>query len=292
MNIIIDFTSNPPVISGHIGQTSHVITDEEIKAFGLDNKEQFKDYIAKVHGKRPDKLWYKNPTKPSDRESMYNDFNWKQITAELTFNSGRVLSTNKKPLIVTFTNYENKLNHPITCTANLSKTVEESVTHSSSNSDTISTSLSFEIEIKHFFKIGTNISYSHTWNQTTTKTHSETITSGAGTSFILEPGESAVAELICNEVTTEVELLYNANLSGYMAYEYNDWYNGHKKYARPLPSANTHKTTKEIVTLKGYTNYKVVVSKANANNILCEYPVDTGLLMAPDEEKDQEQHNT
>lgn len=287
MNILIDFNSNPPVISGHLDQNSHVITDEEIKAFGLDNKEQFKDYIAKILGKRPDKLWYKNPTEPSDRGNMYNDFNWQQITAELTFNSGSVLSTNAKPLSITNTTYVNKDKNPITCTADLSKIVEESVTHSSSNSNAISTSFSFEVGIKHFFNTGTNISYSHTWNQTTAKTHSETITSGVGVSFTLEPGESAVAELICNEVTIAVELLYNANLSGYMAIEYNEWYQGHKKYARCLPSTFTRKTVKELVTLKGYTDYIVRVRRAHDRTILCECPVDTGLLMAPDEEKDQ-----
>lgn len=273
MSIFINVNQNNIIAGGGFDTLqSHVIKDEELKAFGLDNKETIKNEIEKCMGAKPQYIWYKNPTQPCDRPNMYTDFNWPQVTTNLVFSKAELVSNQQKIISKNKFLYENNSSVEVSYTASLTYTNTESVTHSSAASNAFKAGANVKVKIMAA-EVGASFEYTHNLTETETHNVQKTISINASTSLKLQPKQAVYVELVCREVKTKVKLIYNAFLTGGVAVEYGYWYKDHRKYRIDSVISGRHSLLEEYVEITGCCDWELKVYDKTSNDLLINVPV-------------------
>ena len=105
------------------GSVQHVITDAERYTFGLDNS-QLKDAVEKSFGKRPKDVFLRSPTPCGD---LYRRYNWEQTSTVVTAICAEILEITSEPVALLTKTLTNNSSHEGTFTADLSRSVLDTV---------------------------------------------------------------------------------------------------------------------------------------------------------------------
>ncbi len=278
MSISLDITATNDVdfSGGFDEECYHVIADSELKPYGLDDIEKTKDELADLMGKRPDKAWYKNPTKPSDRENMYTDFDWEQVTTHLKVSGAKVIKDPTVTQVMMSSFYvENNTGDIVNEKIKASVSYTDTVEHTSNKSSSFDVGVSEKIEVGiKIAKSTTNLhfDYNYTYGSSVTESESHTIELSLETGINLDPGESLLVEILCTQETDTLELEYSSYLTGGVALEYNKDYNGHRKYwdAKPI-NGKTALLNDEITVTSSY-QFFMRISNPVTRTVLLEEP--------------------
>lgn len=273
MTVYINIDKNSVIAKGDFdGGNSHVIYDSELRAFGLDDDAAIKNSIEQNMGAKPQYVWFKNPTKPCDRENMYTDFKWPEVHVNLNFLTAELLSQETKIVSKNHYTYENHSSVPATYSASVDYTNVDTLTHSSTTSDAWKAGASLKVKI-FAVEAGVTFDYTHSLSTTDTHTTQTSIVVKAATSLVLQPGQAICIDLICREVKSKVKMIYNASLSGGAAIEYGYWYKNHRKYLIENVIRGRHAKIEETVEMKTCCDWQLKIYDAISNVHLETIPV-------------------
>lgn len=185
--------------------------------------------------------------------------------------TAKILGIRNEPITVTTREFINNSKFKATYTG-ISQFIDQTVSNTWNKSSelTVGQRINYSIQFGAG-EIGgaTTFSYMSGWGQDTTQSQSVMIGCNNGVSVDLEPGQSVVASLTASKYTMEIELEYNAKLSGYVAYNFPESYSGTKVWAFDINvfldavQLENVKTSKEIIKINFFTDSKVILSDPN-----------------------------
>ncbi|XP_028165591.1 spherulin-2A-like [Ostrinia furnacalis] len=257
----------------YFGSSIELITDEDIRTFGLTDSK-LKDAAQKFSGGRPGDVYLKSPTPWND---LYKSFGWSQVQRTLHPKSARILGIRSEPVLLVTSEFINNSSVTSTYNAGVTQQVEETV----STTWSVGGEMKVEQEINYKVDIGvgeiggaTRFSFSASFGKDTTKSKSVTVGSSQGVQVQLAPGQAVVASLQATRGSMEIQVDYSASLDGDIACNYPGKFKGHYFWRYDLIAvqrASGMKTTvdsTEIIKVGFYFNARVVVSdKVTANTL-------------------------
>ena len=217
------------------GSTQHVITDKEVQSFGIQDKN-LKKAIATYFGKAPNDAYLHSVTPWGD---LYTTYGWPQVETVLSVVSATITGITSEPVIVAQQVFINNSNKRGTFNTGISDDVSNTTESNWSATNTIDMTQTVKYGISFLGTGGggsTSMSYGQTWGQGGSESQNVTVGSAQGVSVELDPGESVVAVLTASRGAMKVRIVYQANLTGITADNYNPTYNGHHFWALDLPS--------------------------------------------------------
>lgn len=250
------------------GSVQHVITDNEIASFGL-NDAALKEAVNKYFGRAPNDAYLKSPTPWND---LYKTYRWPQVQTVLVANSAQVLSLTSNPAIVKTTVLKNNSNK----TANFNASVNDNVTNTIETNWNITTNvevsetIEYSVELEGLVNIGgsTTWSFGMSFGEGGSKSQSISIGSDQGVSVDLDPGEAVEAQLVVSEGELKARIFYDVYLIGSTAINYNPTYKDHHFWALNIADVmqaggipNRRQITQDI-TVGYYSNAKVVLNNS------------------------------
>ncbi|XP_059047952.1 spherulin-2A-like [Achroia grisella] len=257
------------------GKQVGIITDTERNTFEL-NDNNLKNSVNSYFGKRPDDAYLRSPTPWGD---LYKSYGWDQVRRTLVPRNGKILRITSKPVVVMEQVFENNSTRPALFNVGISQTVENTVTSSWSKGGALSIgqeiSYGFDIEVASGGGT-TSLSYTSSWGENTDKSESITVGASSAMEITLQPGQAVIAQLHATRGSIEVEVEYEAALSGDTAINYSKTYKGHHFWAlgiRDVMSSgglSNKKESKEVISIGFYANSKVVVHDKSAGKRLME----------------------
>ncbi|MGB9926799.1 MAG: follicular epithelium yolk protein subunit [Methanosarcina sp.] len=184
-------------------------------------------------GKSPRFAYLHNPT-PGWKDSMYDEFKWNEVQTTVRIVDAIIISNNLKTNIIASKTFANNSSRRATFNGSITEEVQETVetNWSSSIEVEVSQTISCEVDILGAGSVGKDVSMScgMTFSVGGSFSKSETLGTESGASFELDPGESAVLELVASKGVLKAKIKYIAELSGQVAINYKDRYNGHFCY--------------------------------------------------------------
>lgn len=223
-----------------VGMQMHTISDVEQQAFRLYG-DGIKQAIGSLMGRAPDSVWLHDPTPggaDGTNDGRYNNcyslFGWTPVTTTLRVISAIPTGINSHPVIANHTQWDNHTDHVVHYSAGMSIQKSETASHSWTNGDkvTVGGKFTMKIGVEGFGDIGSESSwnYEHTWSDT--KTESNTITVGvtASAASDVPAGRTETAYLFSYLGSATYRVTYQASLSGLVAFQYRNWYSGHRYY--------------------------------------------------------------
>jgi len=267
MSISIAITAGADTNSSSVSQAGNVqqiATPAQIASF-FSSTNLTDAVTSYANGSTPDDIFTCSPTPWGD---LYSTYGWPQVQSMLTVQSATIVEVNATPCIVATQSFSNTTGAPMQCTTNMdySSTVGSSTTWTTEDSITASQSVSYGIGFPGTGVEGeTSLSYSHTWGTADTEEESVTLGTGASVTFELPAGESRVAELVTSQGTATVQVVYQMTLSGDIAVNYSDTWNGHHFWAfdvnAVLGNSNlpTVITATETIVINMYTDASIVL---------------------------------
>lgn len=247
------------------GSTQHVITDTERNTFGLSDSV-VKDAVAKIKGKRPDDAYLHSPTPWND---LYKTWNWNQVTTIVEPAGAMITDISSSPCVI---GSNTQTNHS-SVVGTFSFGVMTSVTESSesnwnvSNTISVSETTTYSVGSKAFASASESITftYGHTWGTGGSQTSTTTVGANQKITVKLQPGQSAIADLTMNKGTIHAKIFWKARLTGAVAVNYGQAYEGHHFYPiavedvlAAMPRENYY-TTVETMTYGFYANAQTVL---------------------------------
>ncbi|KAJ8707943.1 hypothetical protein PYW08_010309 [Mythimna loreyi] len=215
------------------GENVEIISDKERQTWKIGN-EGLKNACEKLSGSRPGDVFVRSPTPWND---VYHRFNWEQVKRILKPVRSRVLGIHTKPVIVasrTFKNNNLRTGAKVKYNAAISHVIEETI----SNTWSVGGELTVGQEITYSVNIGvgnvggtTSLSYAANWGNDTSKAKAVTLGTTTSVEVELNPGQAAVATLSATHGTLEMEVDYEAELSGSVFANYPNKLNGHHFWA-------------------------------------------------------------
>ena len=278
MSIAIAITAGSDTASSNVVQSGsilQILTPQQAASFSLDGGNLI-NAAGKYSGQNPDDAFYCSPTPWND---LYATYGWPQVQSLMTVQSATIVEVSASPAIVANQTFSNTTSAPIQCGADVeySTTVGTSTTWSNSDSISVSQSISYSVDFLGSGVEGeTSMSYEHVWGTATTDEESVTLGTGATVNFELPPGQTMVAELVTSQGPATVEVVYQMTLSGDIAVNYSDPYQGHHFWAYDvnavLAASNlpTMLTATETVIVDLYTNASIVLKDGSTMRV---YPV-------------------
>jgi hypothetical protein len=268
-------------IASASGQIQHVITDQEVSAFGITDGA-LKNAIGAYFGQNPDDAFLHSPTPWGD---LYKNYQWQQVITTLVVESATITGFSSVPTIISSKNFINSINDPITCTAEITQEVSNTSDSNWSTSDsvTVEQSVSYEIE-----GIGgeTKLSYTHGWGQGGGTSQSVTLGTSSGVEFPLAPGETAIAHLMATIGKINVRVVYKAYLDGTAAINYGDTFKDHHFWGLDIGSvmaavgiSNVKEITEDI-SINLYSESTIKVEKLNGQVLMIHPLAVVGKQMA------------
>jgi hypothetical protein len=278
MSIAIQITAGSDTDSSSVvqsGSIQQILTPEQAASFQL-NGSNLINAVGTYSGQTPDNAYYCSPTPWGD---LYTQEGWPQVQSLMTVQSATIVSVNASPSIVAHQTFSNTTSVPMECDANVeySTTVGSSTTWSNSNSVSVTQSISYSVDFLGTGVEGeTAMSYEHEWGTAQTDEESVTLGTGASVGFELPPGQTMVAELVTSQGTATVEVVYQMSLSGLIAANYSDPYQGHHFWGYDvnavLSASNlpTVLTATETLVIDLYTDASIVLNDGSTMRV---YPV-------------------
>ena len=231
MGVIITAGSSGAASSASTyGREEHTISDAERSIFGIEDSG-LKTAVEGYKGRAPNDVFVKSPTPWDD---LYTRYDWDQVKTTLVPVGATVLSISTEPIIVKSQIFENKSSQTATFNVFVSDTVSNSATSSwsTSGSFSVSQSIKYSVEVLGSGAEGTtSFSFESGWGEGGSETETVTLGSRSGVNVELEPGEAVQADLRASRGTMRVQVDYVANLSGYVACNYNPTFEGHHFWA-------------------------------------------------------------
>ena len=123
------------------GEDVHVITDDEIQMFGL-NEKNLKSAVDAELGKAPSDAFVRSPTPWDD---LYKRYSWKQVHFHLKPVRAQILSVRTNPVIVKKQRFSNNSGKKATYGVSISTAVSNTVSSSWSQSNSVAVSYGVEI---------------------------------------------------------------------------------------------------------------------------------------------------
>ncbi|MFJ8648627.1 hypothetical protein ACIRNI_21215 [Streptomyces sp. NPDC093546] len=271
------------------GSVKHVINPSETRVFGLDETDRIKAAIGKAIGRNPDEYWLKDPTpegaaggaKP-EYGNVYGLFKWQPVTATLTVKSARFLEITTKPVIAHHVQWVNDNDHAVTYGATMSVTKADTCTSSWSWTDKFSVGqkITYKVSVKEGDVGGelggeTSFGFEHAWGETKTKAHTVTLGVTDTVSSSVPKRSAETAYLFSTLGSAKYRIVYQASLSGALAFQHRDWYTGadgdHRYRAHDVNSVlrtagfPTSITVSEDITVGFYSDAIVEVAPGRYN---------------------------
>jgi hypothetical protein len=215
---------------GAVGSVQHVITDTEVKTFGIQDKA-LKNAIGKDMGKNPNDAYLHSVTPWGD---LYKTYDWPQVETVLVVESATITGITSEPVIVATQVFSNNSSHKGTFNVSISDQVANTSTSTWSKTATINVEQKFTYKVE-FLGVGaggeTTMSYSQEWGEIKTETLTVTVGTSRGVTMELNPGQSVEAILSASRGVMKIRIVYKAYLIGCTAIDYNPPYNGHYFWA-------------------------------------------------------------
>ncbi len=212
------------------GSVQHVITDEEVRSFGIQDSA-LKNAIAKYFGKAPNDAYLHSDTPWGD---LYKTYNWPQVQTVLVVDSASITGITSQPTIVAKQVFSNTSKIPGNFNVGISQQVTNQVDNTWSQTNTIKVQQTFKYNVSFLGTGGggeTSIGYEHAWGQSKTESLAVTVGTTSGVSVTLQPGQSVTAQLTASRGVMKVRIVYKAYLIGSTAINYNPTYRDHHFWA-------------------------------------------------------------
>lgn len=261
------------------GQEQHIITSDERTAFNIQDSS-LKSAVASFFGKAPNDAYVCSPTPWND---LYKSYGWDQVQTLLSVQSAKVIGDATVPVALNANTFKN--NSSVEADFNCDVTQEVSVTSESNWSDTSSVEIGQTIDYSiEFLGTGvagsTSMGYSQSWQHGGSRSSTLELGSSAGVKVTLKPGQAVKAVLSATKGRLIVQVVYQINLFGNTAINYNPTYHGHHFWALNIlgvmSSGNlpTSITTTETISIDYYTNVEVNIFDIDNGSVLETYKLD------------------
>jgi hypothetical protein len=260
------------------GRNVAVISDTERNTFKIQDSG-LKNAVEKYHGKRPDDAYVRSPTPWGD---LYQTYNWPQVTTTLRPVRGRIVSFQSQPSIIKTQYFENNSSIP----GEFNVQISESVANTISTTWTKGGEVSVGQEINYGFDIkvvsvggSTTFEYTSSWGQSVEKSETITVGSESGVTVTLQPGQKIVAELSATRGAMQIQVDYEASLSGRTAVNYKKPYQGHHFWGLEINAVMTSgglsrtSSSTEVLKMGYYSESRVVIRDARTLKVLYVFPV-------------------
>lgn len=235
-------------------------TDADRQLFGMTDNS-VKDAINKFFGRRPNDVFYNDPTRWGNK---YQEYGWQPVTLILqpvsaVFTGIKVADASLASHEVTNETHKT-VNVDVAFTTQKDNTAETNWSRTSTLS--VSQSVSFGIR---FFGADTSVSFSQAWQQGGSQSQTISIGSSVSIFYELDPGETIVVTNWGDIGTATVKITYRANLSGLVFANYSSRYRDHHFWGLPINSVlNTLGrpnwiTIEQDLHLKSYLYSKTIV---------------------------------
>lgn len=269
MDISVEIVAGTDIGSSSVkvngGDQSHVITDEEVAAWGLDD-HTLKAAVEKYFGKRPDDVFLHSPTPWND---LYKKYGWSEVTTGLKVYEAKIVKAEADPTTVATRKFTNDSSVATTFNCAISETVTDTALTNWSKTETFSATGT----VKYNFGVpgweaSLALGYTYAWGQGGSESKAITVGSSTGLMVTLQPGQSVDALLQAERGKIEVGIVYLLGLSGHLAVNYTDSYKGHHFWGLDLATVmkaagieNTRDAVTEL-TFEYYSGATVVVTDA------------------------------
>ncbi|XP_059047957.1 spherulin-2A-like [Achroia grisella] len=260
------------------GRNTAIISDKERNTFQLSDNN-LKDAVRAFFGQRPDDAFLRSPTPWGD---LYQTYGWPQVTRTLTPRRARVLQVSSNPSIVLRQHFENNSTSSGTFKAQIKQEVKNTVTSTWQKGGELSIGQDIEygFDIKVLSVGGkTSFSYTSKWGESVSRSETVTVGSESRVEIHLEPGQKVIAELYATRGTMQIQVDYDATLSGSTAVNYSKKYNGHHFWALNINSVmragglKSFAESHEVINLGYYSDSNIVIRDSKSNNILYNLPM-------------------
>lgn len=249
-----------------LGEQMDPISDIEIQTFNMGDYN-LKNAVEAYYGKRPDGAFLKNPT---IWDELYYNFNWKPINRTLKPILAKVLQVKSEPIIVMTQHFENNSTRPASFNVGISQSVHNTVFSSWNTAGglTLGSDINYEV-IFGDAKIGDTMSFSNSWGKGAEESKTMTVGSAAEKDIMVQPDNSVIAELQSTKVTMQVEVTYEAFLSGDVIVNYGEAFKGYRLWALDVRGVmhagniNNGKRSTEVIEIGFYSDSKIVVHDSN-----------------------------
>ncbi|KAM3968866.1 LOW QUALITY PROTEIN: U-megalopygitoxin(8)-Mo12-like [Aphomia sociella] len=259
------------------GSNVGIISDTERNTFQLSDNN-LKNAVRSYFGARPDDAYVKSPTPWGD---LYQTYGWPQVSRSLAPQRAKILQVTSNPSIVLNQTFKNNSTKTATFKAQIKQDVQNTVTSTWEKGGdlTIGQEIEYGFDIKVVSVSGkTSFSYTSKWGDVS-KSESVTVGSESGFEITLEPNQSVIAELYATKGTMQIQVDYEATLSGATAINYANTYKGHHFWALDINSVmragglRTTAQSRELINLGYYSSSRVVVRDAESNKVLYSLPM-------------------
>lgn len=208
------------------GSETHIITDKEVKTFGLDDKN-LKEAVKKYFGQKPDDAYLHSPTPWGD---LYKKYKWPEVKLVLEVESAEIREISSEPVIVKEQTFKNNSSVSATFKVEINETLTNTCSSNWSTGGDLTIGQKFEYGVG-FLGTGakgeTSISYTQSWGIGGEHSKSFQVGTSTGVEVNLQPGQSVKAILHSNKGVMKVRIRYKAYLIGTTAVNYGKTYKNH-----------------------------------------------------------------
>jgi hypothetical protein len=197
------------------------VTDSDLYGFGVS---KIGHCLGVWSGHNPGKnvyTTYANDTK----HNLFRKYNWTPVSRTLKAKSAKILEITAKPTIIGTADNTNISDVEGTFHYSIHEDITNSATSSWNTSNSLKISKDIDVGVK-VSGVGasskTEIAYTHSWGKGGSKEQKTTVGSGSDISVVLQPGQSATAELTSSKGSMKVEVTYEATLTGSVAVSYSE----------------------------------------------------------------------
>jgi hypothetical protein len=212
------------------GREQHVISDTEVKSFGIQDKS-LKTAVGQYFGKTPNDAYLKSPATGND---LYSTYGWPQVQTVLLVDSVTITGITSEPVIVAQQTFKNNSAVAATFNVGISQSVANTASSTWSRTDTLTCAQKITYKVG-FAGIGgggeTSFTYAESWGESKTESQTVTVGTTSGVSVPLSPGQSVVSVLTASRGVMKVRVVYRAHLIGDTATNYNPKYKDHHFWA-------------------------------------------------------------
>lgn len=241
------------------GTAVDLLPKEEFSTWGADTFNLNKS-IEKSEGRIPNDVFFCDPT---PWNNLYDTYGWRPVKRHLKVVACEVVQVTSVPTIVATRKLFNKSKNTATFQTSITETVTNSVAHKKMTQHTIKVgqSISYGINFIAEGKGETTFEYTYNWGEDITKTQSTELSSSSQVTVVLEPGQSAIAELHAKKGVIKLKATYEAYVDGLIACNYHPRHKGHHFWAFPareLLKPNVQ-TIVEDVTIDYYSDGETIL---------------------------------
>lgn len=224
-------TAPYPVQVTATGTATHVITDDEAMAFGIDQSGLLKVGEAFL-GQAPDGAVLHGPTPWGD---LYSTYKWPEVHSTLT-PANTQGESNVSVVTLAQRTLSNPGTQPLVVEAGLSVVGQNTVSSSwVGNMNSFSPGPAL-VRTVVWPQQSAPFSLTGTWGKTATSTQDVALGRAANVPVTLAPGQTATTTLTANTNTVQAVSHWNVTVDGVVAAYYADRFKDHYFWAFPLPT--------------------------------------------------------